>query len=80
MSWRDEYDQRLRRVVGVEDDSLPVIEDSETRSSGGCETCWFDYTVVVVKVYTDWKRSQVVAEREFCDTGELLRAMDEVTL
>jgi hypothetical protein len=80
MSWRDEYDQRLRRVVGITDDSLPVIEDSETRWSGGCETCNFSYEVVVVQVFSDWKRGTVMAEKEFYDMGTLLAAMDKVTL
>jgi hypothetical protein len=80
MSWKDEYEQRLRRVAGVTDDSLPVIEDSQTRWSGGCETCNFSWEVIVVQVFSDWKRNRVVAEKEFDGMSDLLEAMDTVTI
>lgn len=76
--WNDEYERRLRRVIGVTDDSVEVSVDTEfDRSwSGGCDTCgWYDETVTIT-VSAGHGRDR--KSRTFSELGELIRALDEV--
>lgn len=82
MSFQKEFEQRLRRVCGVEDDSCEVTfsEAFNAPSFEGCDTCGYGadegraYIEVTVKV----PHRRVY--REFSDMGELLRLMDKVDL
>ena len=77
-TFKEEYDKRLRRLCGVTDDTLNVVEDSETVYGGYCETCWYEEEVVTVTVYdADHKQ---VAKQQFYDASDLIRALDEVEL
>lgn len=76
-SFKEDYDKRLRRICGVTDDTLKVVEDSETVYGGYCETCRYEEDVIVVKVYKD---GTVIKQEQFYDMGELIRAMDDITL
>lgn len=76
-SFKEDYDKRLRRICGVTDDTLKVVEDSETVYGGYCETCAYEEDVIVVKVYKD---GTVIKREQFYDMGELIRAMDDITL
>lgn len=77
-TFQDDLDKRLRRVCGVTDDTLRVEQSTETIGGGYCETCWWEDEVIRVSVYgVDGK---VVAEQDFDELGELMRAVDEVEL
>lgn len=76
-SFSEEYDQRLRRVCGITDDTLSVNEDSKTVYGGYCETCAYEEQVIEITVLDGRTK---VASRQFYDMGELVRAMDEVTI
>jgi hypothetical protein len=78
MSFTDEMEQRLRRVLGVTDDEEYVHYEVEKENGygGGCNTCGYgaDTGRVYVTVHCDGKY------REFNDLGELMRALDAVQL
>jgi hypothetical protein len=78
MSFTDEMEKRLRRVMGVTDDEEWVNYEIEKENGygGGCDTCGYgaDTGRVYVTVYCDGK------SREFSDLGELMRALDAVQL
>jgi hypothetical protein len=76
-SFKEEYDKRLRRICNVTDDTLRVTEDSKTVYEGYCETCRYSEEVIEINV---WNGNTVVTSRQFYDMGELIRAMDRVTL
>lgn len=76
-NFKEDYDKRLRRICGVTDDTLRVIEDSETVYYGYCETCRFTEEVITVKVY---KNGQVISEREFDYMSDLIKELDEIEL
>ena len=82
MNFKAEYERRLRRVCGVTDDTLNVTEDSETRYGGGCNTCAYEYTVIVVTVFSgdkDYSTAKTtVATMEFSGMGKLMRALTEI--
>jgi hypothetical protein len=88
MSFKEEYDKRLRRVCGITDDTLRVTEDSEIKYGGNCVTCPYEYSVLVVVVWkagvnenaTGWSEKLVEATREFNRMSDLLNAMNEVEL
>lgn len=69
-TWQDEYERRLRRVVGVTDDSVAVSVDTEIEYMGGCETCAWEQTVIVVTAGRN--------TRQFTDLGDLMREVDGV--
>ena len=77
-SFKEDYDKRLRRLCGVTDDTLRVSEDSETVYGGYCETCRYEEQVIIISVCNSDR--VVIGRRQFYDMGELVRAMDEVTL
>ena len=57
-AWEEEYHQRLRRVSGIEDDSIPVsVEVGQTEGywTGGCETCsYFMEGEPFIKIIADF--------------------------
>lgn len=84
-NWEKEYEQRLRRVVGVEDDSRAVWVDTDFEEGygGGCDTC--DYgsdpgRVVITVCVRDGSSPYGYARKEYSDMGQLLREMGEVEL
>ena len=76
-SFKEDYDKRLRRVCGVTDDTLRVEETSRTVYGGYCETCAYEEELIEINV---WDGRTKVATKDFYDMGELIRAMDKVTL
>jgi hypothetical protein len=69
LTWQAEYHRRLRRVVGVTDDTLAVtVEGGET---GVCHTC-ADYCVTVEVRSGD---QRVVASKEFDSFAAVLNAI-----
>lgn len=84
MSFKEDYDRLLRRVCGVTDDTLKVTEDSDIRYGGGCETCAYEYQVVIVTVWkkgssgTGWKKDTIEAEKEFDSWSTLINALDKI--
>lgn len=90
MSFKDEMEQRLRRICGVTDDTLDVSIETATETITHWQymSCEYDETnswtiVKVVRFYDKehnkyWK--DTVAEKKFKDLGELMRALDEVEL
>lgn len=83
MSFQEEFDQRLRRVCGVTDDSMTVTyrEDERREYSGYCSTCAFEEIIkfIEVTVWADNGRN-VYATKRFDELGEMMRALDEVEL
>lgn len=66
--WKDEFDRRCRRLLGITDDSQRVSVETEyqyySTMTGG-------ETSVVIR--------SGGAMREFMDMGDVIRALDEVT-
>ena len=76
-TWKDEYDRRCRRLLGVEDDILAVYVDTDW-GGGGCETCGYGGEgSVTIRVETETGR---FISRDFDDVGDMIRALDEVSL
>lgn len=84
LSFSTEFDQRLRRVCGVTDDSREVSYEAEFDAPAfeGCETCGYGgdegRSYVTVNVRGTEDASYVY--KEFADMGELMRALDAVEL
>ena len=66
-TWKDEFDRRCRRVMGVADDSLSVTVETATYH---WSTLTGDETVVTLTVGSQ--------SREFLWMSDLIRALDEV--
>jgi hypothetical protein len=77
-TFKEDYDKRLRRVCGVSDDSLKVVEDSETVYGGYCETCWYEDEFVTVTVYAE--DGSELAKESFYYMEDLIAALDQVEL
>jgi hypothetical protein len=86
MSFSEEFDKRLRRVCGVEDDTRSVSYEVEFDKAyfTGCDTCGYggddDRTYVTVTVMGEDNSWRGQTSREFPDLGSLMRAVDDVTL
>lgn len=82
-SFEEEYNKRLRRVAGIDDDSLRVEVTSgvgEGYWEGGCETCEYyneGDPFVRVTVFEDYS---IVSTKEYYDMGQLIREMDKIEL
>lgn len=86
-SFSEEFDQRLRRVCGVTDDSRAVsyVNEFDKAYFQGCETCGYggddDRTYVTVTVAGPQPHPWTGGiSKEFGDLGELMRALDAVEL
>jgi hypothetical protein len=78
----EEFDQRLRRVCGITDDSLKVWYESDfdAPTFNGCDTCNYggDEGRSYITVRVEDPNRYIV--REFGDMGELMRELDAVAL
>jgi hypothetical protein len=86
MSFKEEFDRRLRVVIGAPE-GAEVGYEEETRTGGYCETC--EYTESYIETYwieetgeaPRWRGDSGKRRRtgkEFYDLGTLMRALDEV--
>lgn len=84
MSFQKEFEQRLRRVIGLEDDSVDVIYKLDESEPGwsGCDTCGYggDEARSWVEVWAYDSKTKQGYSKEFGDLGEMMRAMDAVEL
>jgi len=77
-TWMDEYHRRARRVVGVTDDTVEIIieTDIEETRGGRCETCF--WTERNVKVEVAWRENDGCRQSRTFELGELMRLVDAV--
>lgn len=84
MSFQKEFEQRLRRVCGVSDDSLKVIfyeHLSDSNWSGYADDTDFGATYEIeVVVYEVEYSNKRLASKKFTGTAEMIRALEQVEL
>lgn len=81
MTFKEEYEARLRRLAGVTDDSLPVSVEQDTVYYGGCETCSWEETVFYVKVRrNDWTWNEHARSENYTGMADIINAISEVEL
>lgn len=76
-NWKKDFERRLRRVVGVTDDTVDVYYtvEKENGYGGGCDTCGYGADDGRAYVSVSAGGSHY---REFEDLGALMRELDEV--
>lgn len=84
-NFEEEYKKRLRRVVGIFDDTVEIEVRSGTEDGywdGFCETCeYWNEGEPFVKIYARTSEDSYLTEKaSFRDMGELIRALDEIEL
>lgn len=80
-SFEEDYNKRLRRVAGLEDDTIEVRAASDSEDGyweGYCETCqYWNEGKTFVKIQ---RMDTYEVLSTFEDMGDLIRALDAVEL
>lgn len=72
-AWKQKFDVRCRRLLGVTDDTQSVHVYTSTGDMGGCDTCGYGGSDPI-------EITCAGKSKTYSDMGDLIRDLDEVVM